>query len=174
MKNTRNIIMASILTMFILVSLIAFTQVLGNSKDTACAKTLSTIPKENSENKDSRFKELEKEKVQQIEEVNNTFVKAENIVPGIKAQWEEVVNERHDLFKLLITKASDPNINRALLDGNEKEFKNVTDGSMELAWNNFSKAVKAENKDEIRDTFNKFLALNKEINELLRVNLNNM
>lgn len=174
MKKNRKIIMASILKMFILVALIGFTQLLGNSKDTASAKTPTTTPQENSESKDSRPKELEKEKIQQIEEVNNTFVKAESIVPGIKAQWEEVVKERHDLFGLLIAKASDPNVNKALLDGNEKEFKNITDGSMELAWDNFSKAVKSENKDEIRDTFNKFLALNKEINELLRVKLNSM
>lgn len=176
MNNFRKTIMLPIIGIIALIPIITITDIVTDSEVIAVAKTLSTTPTGKSGNNDFRntkeFKVLEKRKAQQIADEKSTLLKADNIIPGIKEQWDAVMNERTEIIKLLTAKESDPKYKEGL-SNNHRVKKNIDFGSSKIAGDDFSKAVNSEDKEKIKDTFNKFIILNKEINEQFRLMLNN-
>ena len=156
MIRWRKIAVVSIITI-LLVPTIALADVVDTSK----------VPINKSGGKDnfrdSKYREQETQKIKQIADEKNTLIKAESIIPGIIEQREAVIKERLELIRLLMLKDSEMS--------NNNELANIINGSIRIAWDNFSESVKTGNKDEIKNKFNKFIALNKETNELLKLKL---
>ena len=156
MIRWRKIAVVSIITI-LLVPTIALADVV----DTSIVPINKSGGKDNF--RDSKYREQETQKIKQIADEKNTLIKAESIIPGIIEQREAVIKERLELIRLLMLKDSEMS--------NNNELANIINGSIRIAWDNFSESVKTGNKDEIKNKFNKFIALNKETNELLKLKL---
>jgi len=124
--------------------------------------------------KDPKFEEMKQKKREQVAMRNNTILKADSVVPGIKEQWEEVIKERKELINQIIEKEKNRKSDKELPQIESKDFKKISDESMKTAWEDFSKAVEANNAEEVKTTFNKFLSLHKEINNLLKEKLSKL
>ena len=177
MINLRRIIMLTALTMLISTPALALPEVELNSKDIINEKAYVMHPNckcKPEDCKDPKFEEMKKKKHEQIAMRNNTILKADSVVPGIKGQWEEVIKERKEIINQIIEKERNRKPEKEIPHTQDKEFKKIGDESMKTAWEDFSKAVEANNVEEIKKSFDKFLSLHKEINNLLKEKLSTL
>jgi len=177
MFNLRRTMMITALAMLISTPVFAFSKVEVALQEKIGEKDYVFHPNckcEPKDCKDPKYEEMKQKKREQVVMRNNTIIKADSVVPGIKEQWEEVIKERKELINKIIEKEKNRKPDKELPHTENKEFKKIGDESMKTAWEDFSKAVEANNVEEIKNSFDKFLSLHKEINNLLKEKLSTL
>ncbi|WP_102401355.1 hypothetical protein [Haloimpatiens massiliensis] len=125
-----------------------------------------------------------------MEERSKLIEEADKIVPGIKAQWQQAVNERRELLNKLRenrahkdegTKKDRKEKERIEKNGSEKqrEEKEKSENREKIKeankkkWEDLNEAVKAKDAQKVRSSFDLILQSMKERNEKLSEKINN-